>query len=93
MDEFKRWYAKEHLPHVMQIPGVTKAYRVNCRRPGLNWAVVYVLKDDASVRTAISSGEADRARRDWDAWAQHVSELSVEVYAQLGPLAMFHNPN
>lgn len=93
MDEFRRWYAREHLPHVMNIPGVVRAYRTTCRRGGINWTAIYELKDDASVRKAISSGEADRARRDWENWLPFVSDLSVEVYAQLGPLAMFHSWN
>jgi hypothetical protein len=29
MDEFVRWYEKEHLPHVMEIPGIVRAYRSN----------------------------------------------------------------
>jgi hypothetical protein len=93
MDEFLVWYKHEHLPHVMAIPGVVRAYRTNCRRGGINWTAMYELKDDASVRTAIASGEADRARRDWENWLPFVSDLSVEVYAQLGPLPMFHNWN
>jgi hypothetical protein len=93
MDEFVRWYVREHLPHVLKIPGVVKAYRTACRRNGINWTALYVLKDDASVRTAITSGEADQARRDWETWLPHVSDLSIEVYAQLGPLSMFHHYN
>ena len=27
MDEFVRWYEREHLPHVMKIPGIVRAYR------------------------------------------------------------------
>ena len=27
MAEFVAWYEKEHLPHVMAIPGVVKAFR------------------------------------------------------------------
>src|SRR5712692_2461301 len=29
MEEFVRWYEKEHLPHVMEIPGIVRAYRSN----------------------------------------------------------------
>lgn len=93
MDEFMTWYAREHLPHVMKIPGIVKAYRTVCRRGPVNWTALYELKDDASVRTAIASSEADQARRDWETWFPHVSDLSVEVYAQLGPLPMFHHWN
>jgi hypothetical protein len=93
MDEFVRWYEAEHLPHVMAIPGVVKAFRSRCRRKGINWTALYELADDASVQKAISSGEAEQARKDWERWLPHVSELSVEVYANLAPLSSFHHWN
>jgi len=93
MDEFVRWYEREHLPNVMAIPGVVKAYRSNCARRGVNWTALYELENDASVQTAIGSAEADRARRDWERWLPHVSEISVEVYANLTPLPNFHHWN
>jgi hypothetical protein len=93
MDEFLNWYESVHLPHVMEIPGVVKAFRSDCTRRGINWAALYELKDDASVQVAISSGEAERARQDWERWMPHVSELSVEIYAALGPLMPYHHWN
>ena len=93
MDEFVRWYEGEHLPHVMEIPGVVRAYRSRCRRPGINWTALYELSDEASVQAVIASQEADRARRDWERWLPHVQDLSVEIYAGLGPLASFHHWN
>lgn len=93
MDEFLNWYESVHLPHVMEIPGVVKAFRSDCTRRGINWAALYELKDDASVQVAISSGEAERARQDWERWMPHVAELSVEIYAGLGPLTPYHHWN
>ena len=93
MDDFLRWYEQEHLPHVMEIPGVVKAYRSNCHRQGINWTALYELKNDAAVQQAISSGQADRARRDWERWLPHVQDLSVEIYAGLGPMGAFHHWN
>jgi hypothetical protein len=93
MEEFVRWYEREHLPHVMAIPGVIRAFRSNCARRGVNWAALYELRDDAAVHGAISSKEADRARQDWERWLPHVSDLSVEVYTSLGPLPAFHHWN
>jgi hypothetical protein len=93
MGEFVAWYLKEHLPHVMAIPGVTRAYRSNCRRKGVNWTALYELADETSVQTVIGSSEADRARRDWERWMPYVADLSVEVYAPLAPLAGFHHWN
>jgi hypothetical protein len=93
MTEFESWYRKEHLPHVMDIPGVIKAYRSNCTRRGVNWTTLYELADDASVQKAIGSPQADKARQDWQVWADHVSDVTVEIYAALGPLAVFHHWN
>lgn len=93
MEDFERWYRREHLPHVMDIPGIVRAYRSNCSRRGINWTTLYEMADDASVQKAIESPQAERARRDWEAWAQHVSEVTVEVYAALGPLPVFQHQN
>jgi hypothetical protein len=93
MGEFVAWYRREHLPHVMQIPGVIKAYRSTCTRRGINWTTLYELADEASVQKAMGSEEANRARQDWARWMEHVSELSVEVYTPLGALAAFHHWN
>jgi hypothetical protein len=42
---------------------------------------------------AFQSDAATRARQDWERWMPHVSELSVEVYASLGPLPGYHHWN
>jgi hypothetical protein len=93
MDEFLRWYRDVHLPHVMAIPGVVRAYRSNCRRKGVNWTALYELKDEAAVHTVITSSEAERARQDWERWLPHVQDLSVEVYAGLSPVQTLHHWN
>lgn len=93
MDEFLKWYAREHLPRVMQIPGIVRAFRSRCHRRGVNWTALYELADDAAVHVAIASNEADRARQDWERWLPHVQDLSVEVYASLGPLPTYHHWN
>lgn len=93
MAEFVAWYEKEHLPHVMAIPGVVKAFRSTGMSRGGNWTAVYQLADDASVGQILTSKEADTARQDWQRWMAHVTELSVEVYAPLAPLQAFHRWN
>ncbi len=93
MEEFERWYCREHLPHVMAIPGVVKAFRAQCHRRGVNWTALYEMSDDASVQKAITSPQADTARRDWEKWAEHVGDVTVEIYAALGPLSVFHHWN
>jgi hypothetical protein len=59
----------------------------------VNWTALYELADDAAVHVAIASNEADRARQDWERWLPHVQDLSVEVYASLGPLPTYHHWN
>lgn len=93
MGEFVAWYKREHLPHVMAIPGVVKAYRSSGMARGGNWAAVYQLADGASVGQILTSEEANVARQDWQRWMPHVTELSVEVYAPLAPLQAFHRWN
>jgi hypothetical protein len=93
MEEFVRWYESEHLPHVMEIPGIERAFRSNCSRRRVNWTALYELKDDASIQVAFQSDAATRARQDWERWMPHVSELTVEVYTALGPLPGYHHWN
>ena len=93
MDEFLRWYRDVHLPHVMAIPGVVRAFRSDCHRKGVNWTALYELKDEAAVHTVITSNEAERARQDWERWLPHVQDLSVEVYAGLSPVHTLHHWN
>ncbi|MEO8457805.1 MAG: hypothetical protein ABI559_08340 [Chloroflexota bacterium] len=93
MADFLTWYEAEHLPHVMAIPGIVKAWRTNCRRRGINWTALYEISDEASVQAVIGSTEADKARRDWERWLPYVADLSVEVYAPLAPLSGFHHWN
>ena len=93
MDDFVRWYESEHLPHVMAIPGIVRAFRSNCSRGGVNWTAVYELQDNAAIQVAFQSGEANLARQDWERWLPHVSELTIEVYTALGPLPGYHHWN
>lgn len=89
--EFLSWYRAEHLPHVMAIPGIARAYSTRC--PGGRWTAVYELDDKTTVQQVFASGEADAARRDWERWLADVSELSVEVYASLAPVQALHRWN
>ena len=91
MAEFVCWYEQEHLPHVLQIPGVLRAFRTHCRHAATNWTALYELKDEDAIQRAFASDEAGRARQDWQRWLPHVSELTVDVYAPLGPLANYHH--
>ncbi len=93
LEEFLGWYVREHLPHVMAIPGIARAYRSTCHRKGINWTTVYELEDGASVQRALTSPQAEIARRDWERWLSHVTELSIEVYTPLSAMASFHHWN
>jgi antibiotic biosynthesis monooxygenase (ABM) superfamily enzyme len=93
MDEFHRWYQEIHLPHVLDIPGIVRAYRTNWARGVTNWAAFYEFDNDESVQEALSSPQARVARLDWERWLPHVSELTVEVYASLSPLPTYHHWN
>lgn len=93
MEEFQRWYVKVHLPHVMDIPGIVKAYRSDWNRGETNWTTLYEFASDESVQSAVASPQARLARMDWERWMPHVSELTVEVYASLGPLPTYHHWN
>lgn len=93
MPEFLSWYKSEHLPHVMAIPGIVKAYRSTARGGACNWETLYELADGASIGQVLTSSEAGVARQDWQRWLGHVSELSVSVYAPVTPLHAFHRWN
>ncbi len=93
MDEFQLWYKETHLPHVMDIPGIVRAYRSDWSRGSANWTALYEFDDEDSVQDAIASPQATVARQDWERWLHHVSELTVEVYACLTPLPPYHHWN
>lgn len=88
--EFERWYQEVHLPNMLKIPGILRAYRSTCCRSGFNWATLYEFSDEAIIQDAFASPEAARARQDWQRWLPHVSEISVEVYIPQGPTLSYH---
>ncbi len=93
MDEFQRWYSETHLPHVLQIPGIVRAYSSTWNRGNANWTALYEFTGDDAVEEAVASPQARVARLDWERWLPHVSELTVEVYASLAPLPTYHHQN
>ncbi len=93
MEEFLRWYESVHLPNVMRIPGIVRAYRSNCHRRGINWTALYEMSGDEVIQVAFNSAEAAQARQDWERWLPYVDQLTVEVYAALGPVQTFHHWN
>ena len=93
MGEFEQWYAQTHLPHVMEIPGIVRAYRTTWARGNNNWTALYEFASDDSVEEAVASPQARQARQDWERWLPYVSELTVEVYASLAPVPTYEHRN
>ncbi len=93
LPEFRTWYRDVHLPHMLQIPGMRRAYVV--ARPGgpVNWMTVFEFAADSDVQAGLESNEAQRSRDDWGTWAEEVSSLSIEIYASLAALPAFHHWN
>jgi hypothetical protein len=94
LEEFEDWHRRTHLPHVLEIPGITSAFRVRGSDPIAGAHLMgYTFEDETVVQAALSSEQAQVARRDWDSWADQVYELSVEIYAPLAPLPIFQHHN
>ena len=55
--------------------------------------MAFEFEDEAAVQPALASEEAQRARRDWERWRPHLQELSIEIYAPLDPIEMYHHRN
>jgi glucokinase len=91
LPQFHRWYKRVHLPRVLSVPGIVRAYRADCHRRGVNWAALYELRDEAAIGEAFQSQQAQAVRQDWEPWLEtHVREVSVEVYAGLPPILTYH---
>lgn len=92
--EFESWYISTHLPHVLNVPGIVRAQRVrgSSDQDGSH-LMVFEFADSAAVQPALSSEEAQQARKDWDHWRPHLQELSIEIYAPLSPIEAYHHRN
>ncbi|HWO93273.1 MAG TPA: hypothetical protein VNL92_00745 [Dehalococcoidia bacterium] len=96
MAEFRRWHFTIHLPHMLAIPGVVGGQivkRNHERTPPINWQTIFEFSANSELQSALQSPQAQRAREDWAVWADYVSDLSIEVYAELSALPAFHHWN
>ena len=94
LNEFEDWHRRTHLPHVLEIPGIVSAFRVRGSDPIAGAHLMgYTFENQERVPEALSSEQAQVARRDWEEWADQVYELSVEIFAPLGPLHALRQPN
>lgn len=92
-EEFQQWHQKVHVPHMLRIPGITNAYRLRGGRSHHNCLMLYPFADEAIIQTALASPEASQARNDWQRWLEYVTDLSVEIYAILAALPVYHHRN
>ena len=50
--EFNRWYDEEHLPRLLQIPGLLSAGRYSAMRGGAKYLAIYELEDQNVLRSS-----------------------------------------
>jgi hypothetical protein len=81
--EFDRWHAEVHLPRVLAIPGIVHGRRLASPSPSVNYMMLYTFEDEAVLRSALASSEANEAREDWQRWRDHIRDLAVHFYATL----------
>ena len=94
MAEFEAWHHATHLPNVLRLPGIIGARRVRgVRDLAGTFLMAFEFEDAAAVQPALASREASRARRDWERWRPHLQELSIEIYAPLEAVDLYHHRN
>jgi antibiotic biosynthesis monooxygenase (ABM) superfamily enzyme len=83
--EFDAWHRSVHMPKVLAIPGIQRGMRL--RNPGaaVTYATLYQFEDEAALRTALASSEAQEARTDWQRWTEHVRDITVHFYGEYEP--------
>ncbi len=88
-DRFAAWFRTTHLQDIRSIPGITRAR--GGRAAGGVHLGFYSFESSEAVQSALSSPEAAYARGTWEEWAPHLEELSIEIWAALGPLPLYHS--
>jgi uncharacterized protein (TIGR02118 family) len=81
--EFDVWHREVHLPHVLRVPGIVSGRRLCAPPSAPNYMALYVFEDDAAIRTAFASSEAQQAREDWQRWSDSIRDLTVQLYAEI----------
>jgi len=97
LDDFRAWYRRVHLPHVLAIPGIVGYRGLRFSAAGEaetpNVLSIFLFADESVVQKALGSAEAQQAREDWATWAEHVRELSIQIYAALDARATLRHVN
>ena len=83
---FNRWYNEEHVPQVLQYPGLVSArrYRLIDGADRYGYMAVYELQDEATYRAFIASDHMKTLRAEYDAHFP-MSERARLAYAQVWP--------
>lgn len=92
---FRSWYRRVHLPHMLRIPGIVGAFtlRRGTGDSGSDYLAAFPFSDDKAIRRALASPQAAEARQDWLPWMPYVSQISIEIYADLAPLPAYRHRN
>ena len=83
---FNRWYNEEHVPQVLQFPGVASARRYQSLEgeDKFQYMAVYELQDEATYRRFASSDHMKHLRAEYDAHFP-TSERARFAYVQVWP--------
>lgn len=83
---FNRWYNEEHVPQVLQFPGLVSArrYKVLEGDDKFQYMAVYELQDEATYRRLMSSDHMKLLRKEYDAHFP-MSERARFAYSQVWP--------
>ncbi|MGI8925737.1 MAG: hypothetical protein ACR2HN_03700 [Tepidiformaceae bacterium] len=86
---FEQWFRRSHLEDVRRIPGIAETH--TGRTAGGTTLGFYVFEGAEAVQGALGSAEAAYARGTWQAWAPHLEELAIEIFAPLLPMPIYRS--
>ena len=83
---FNRWYNEEHVPQVLQFPGLVSArrYKLIDGEDRFQYMAMYELKDEATYHRLMSSDHMKLLRKEYDAHFP-MSERARLAYTQVWP--------
>lgn len=83
LEDFRRWSQQTHIPRMLAVPGVERAYLVRQATKSASLLMIFVFESDAAIQKALSSPEATRLRNGWEEWAPYVRDVSIQIYTSL----------
>ena len=83
---FNRWYNEEHVPQVLQFPGLVSARRYKAieGEDTFQYMAVYEVQDEPTLRRFLQSDHMKQLRAEYDAHFP-VSERARFAYTQVWP--------